>query len=240
MQKLSSIDQVWLFGSFARKNTVDESDLDVLVVGEEECVEQIEPWVRERVSFDGLIDIAHYTKKRIISLAGQGSLFIWHLKDEGIPLYEDSAWLKEVFSRMPGYGNHQDDLAVLGQLVEDVAWSVVESSNSLVFDAGVLSTAIRNTAIILTNYIGRTDYSPQSPHTLGLLEPSLKLTIARSHYEKLVECRRATERGILADNIKSDVRMLRSCISQVKRWQTKCMEYLYFRRSRNGYCSSVC
>lgn len=240
MQKLSSIDQVWLFGSFARNSTEDTSDLDVLAVCEGECVEQIEPWVREHVSFDGQIDISHYTKKRIIYLAGQGSLFTWHLKEEGIPLYEDSAWLRELFARMPSYVNHEADLAVLVQIVEDVAGSVFESSNSSIFDAGVLSTAIRNTAIILTNFIGHTDYSPQSPHTLGLLEPSLKLTIARAQYERLIECRRATERGILADSMKLDVRMLRSSIEHVKRWQIKCMEYFYCRRSRNGYCSSVC
>lgn len=240
MLTLNNIDQVWLFGSFARNNIEDASDLDLLVVCEEECDEQLENWIREQVNFDGNIDISYYTKKRIIPLAEKGSLFTWHLKDEGIPLYEDSAWLRALFARMPSYKNHIADLAILIQLVEDVMWSEFESSNSIVFDAGILSTAIRNTSIILTNYIGHTDYSPQAPHTLKLLEPRLKLPISRPQYEQLLKCRRATERGIIASQMKLDVQILRSNIEHVKRWQFKCMEYLYHRRNRNGHCSSVC
>ena len=240
MHILNNYDQVWLFGSFARDNTEDTSDLDVLVVGERECIDQIEPWVREHVSFGGQIDIAHYTKKRISSIAEQGSLFTWHLKEEGIPLYEDSNWLRELFSRMPCYKNHDSDLAILVQLVDDVARSLLKSSNSSVFDAGVLSTAIRNTAIIITNFLGHTDYSPQSPTTLGLIEPSLKLTISLSEYDQLVACRRATERGVWTDNTKMEALMLQRIIPQVNRWQTECVEYFNCKRRRNGYHSSVC
>jgi len=226
MQTAHGIDQVWLFGSYARGESEISSDIDVLFISETNCTELVERMLSEMGILQEKIDLSHYTRDGIRTLASKGALFTWHLKEEGKPLYQASSWLNELLGEMPKYNNHISDLAVLMQLINDAGESLRDSGSTAIFDAGVISTAIRNTSIILTNYLGATDFSPYAPQVLAQLEPSLEIPIPLSDYKKLLKCRHVSERGISVERLDVDVRELRKNIPKITRWQSKCVEYI--------------
>jgi predicted nucleotidyltransferase len=229
MNTLRNVDQVWLFGSYVRDELESYSDIDVLFISDDDCSEMVERIVRDRICNLNQLDISHYTQDGIANLISSGSLFTWHLKDEGKPLYEARPWLRNELDKMPPYKNHLQDLALLLHLAYEAGFSLHESPRTATFDAGILSTAMRNTAIILTNFLGHTDYSPHSPETLAYLEPLLRLPISIPEYWQLVECRQATERGNHSNTPKPNIAALMKIAHQIIDWQSMCVEYIQSR-----------
>lgn len=226
MQTISKIEQVWLFGSYARGEHKNSSDIDVLYISETECEEPVQKLMSGTEIPRDRVDFSHYTREGISTLAAKGSLFTWHLREEGQPLYQENTWLRELLDVMPKYRSHIEDLSVLVQLVKEVDKSLLHSGSTAIFDAGVLSTAIRNTGIILTNYIGVSDYSPYAPLKLSYLEPCLSLPITSTEYMRLLNCRHASERGNSVVDFHLDIHGLRGNVQKIRRWQNQCAKYI--------------
>ncbi|HEC11870.1 MAG TPA: hypothetical protein ENI80_01215 [Acidiferrobacteraceae bacterium] len=221
-----ALKQVWLFGSYARGESDLSSDIDILYVAETDCTDLVISVVSEMKMPQKRVDLSHYTREGIAGLVTRGSLFAWHLREEGKPLYEANSWLGDLFTTMPKYDNHIEDLKVLMQLVKETGESLDTSKSTVIFDAGVLSTVIRNTCIILTNYLGATDYSPYAPQKLACLEPSLKMPISSSEYVHLLKCRHISERGASVEGMHIDLFALREYVRRIDHWQNGCFSFV--------------
>lgn len=219
-----TIDQLWLFGSHARGNFDERSDVDILMISDSDDTNYVTEYFAGK--YVGKIDVSHYSYVGLLPLINKGSLFASHLKKEAIPLFQRSKKLKNLLNEMPNYCHHIADLKILKLLVEDVKLSLREKNNTFVFDAGVLGTAIRNTAIILCNYLNKDDYSPWAPLKLGSLEYMLALPISEVDYKFLQECRRLGERGGVVENKIISPNKLTELVNYIEDWQHNCVNYI--------------
>jgi predicted nucleotidyltransferase len=135
--------EVWLYGSMARGDTDDSSDVDLLVVGEDEVdFASLDLPARDRLS------ISRYSWQEIEHMAGYGSLFLHHLKREGKPLLEgDDARLRVLLASLGEYSRTEIELACFARVVDDVECAL-EGDHSVQFEMSVLGTAARHAAIL--------------------------------------------------------------------------------------------
>ena len=221
----TSIDQIWVFGSHARGDSDKCSDVDILMVSGTDETNYVTNYFAEK--YAGKIDVSYYSYDGLTPLIDKGSLFANHLKKEAIPLYQRSSRLKKLLIKMPEYSNHLEDLHTLELLVDDVKESLHAKNNSFIFDSGVLGTAIRNTAIIMSNYLGHDDFSPWAPLRLRNLECMLTMPLLDIEYRFLQDCRRLGERGgMINKSVISQEQLLDTAIS-IGHWQHNCVNYIF-------------
>jgi hypothetical protein len=79
-------DAVLLYGSHARGDATPGSDVDVL---------QIVPHRRPSYG-SGRLSVTTATKEALHELAASGSLFVLHLREEGVPVHDESGVLRDV------------------------------------------------------------------------------------------------------------------------------------------------
>jgi hypothetical protein len=135
--------EIWLYGSMARGDTDDSSDVDLLVIGEDEVdFASLDLPARDRLS------ISRYSWQEIEHMAGYGSLFLHHLKREGKPLLErDDARLQALLASLGGYSRAEIELACFTRVVDDVEYAL-DGDHSAQFEMSVLGTAARHAAIL--------------------------------------------------------------------------------------------
>ena len=188
-----TVDEVWVFGSHARGEHHDGSDVDILVVCQATTLEAraVECLRKE---FGGQIDIAHYSYAGLRILTEQGALFAWHLRHEGVPVYRRADRLEEMLGGMAPYSRHVEDLQVLAAVFDEAMRSLVDG-RTVGFDLGVVATVARNTGIIMHDLLGSRDFSPHAPLGLRCVPGAPAMPIRSSDYAQLYSFRRASERG---------------------------------------------
>ncbi len=85
---------ICIYGSVARKDQDDLSDKDVLILfdGSNGYNKMKRKWA------DGGWSVASYTPKRLKKMANAGSLFVQHLKQEGLILEDTTGILNDILS----------------------------------------------------------------------------------------------------------------------------------------------
>ena len=139
---------IWLYGSHARGLTDRFSDLDVLVVSEFQVdIDEL----RNKVQFS-LDDVAvsHYQWKEIKRMAQYGSLFLHHIKLEGVPLFESPRYKGKLRHVLDGLGNYtfaNRDVRGFQRVLEDVSESL-NAGKWEIYEMAVLGTLIRHSSIL--------------------------------------------------------------------------------------------
>jgi Nucleotidyltransferase domain len=141
--------EVWLFGSAARGDSDDRSDVDVLVAGPIESAALNElPYPTEAMS------VVHYSWTELEHMAGYGSLFLEHVRIEGRPMpTTTSSRLQTLISKMPRYTRADRELASFVRVLDDVERSI-EVDHSPEFELSVIATALRHACILGSYAIG--------------------------------------------------------------------------------------
>ncbi|HBG06922.1 MAG TPA: hypothetical protein DDY22_15560 [Geobacter sp.] len=222
-------DHVWLIGSGARGDGDPGSDIDILLISDNDSTSELKHKLEDIYRPKTNFDICFYTPPGIEAVIKGGSLFGWHVKKEGIALYDKNNWLRLCLNKIPPYNNHLNDLNLLLKLSQDIFDSLYESSLSLEYDAGVISTSIRNTCIVMTDFFGSTDFSPKSYLRLNIIAPTeLNIPLTDFEYNLLLGYRRESERGITfnAPNAPIDQSSLFDIAERVISWQINCIEFM--------------
>lgn len=109
-----SIESVCIFGSAARGSTDTLSDKDVLIVADDpKRRRQLEgKWAGEGWS------VASYSPSRIRGMVRMGSLFIQHLKTEGIVVLDNCDWLANLLHSSEPKPNYKSDFQSALQLLK--------------------------------------------------------------------------------------------------------------------------
>jgi hypothetical protein len=169
----------WLYGSQARGDADLQSDIDVLIVGEEPISWRDAPGVRRAVPGAFLspekVSPMKFTWDEIEKMADYGSLFLHHLRLEGIPLVDSSGTdlLKGVLNELPPYQRAVVELECFEAVLRDVEVSL-EGDHSPTFELAVIGAALRHAFILGCYCVGRPTFSRVSPFTVLVQTLSLQ------------------------------------------------------------------
>ena len=227
-----ALDEIWVFGSDARKESNEHSDVDILAISDVAILPTTTVDRLHRI-FGENLDIAHYSYRGLKVLTDQGSLFAWHLRHEGIPIFRKKNRLAKMLADMKPYTGHLDDLKVLATVLEEAMVSLPGRS-AFYFDLGVVATVIRNVSIIMHNLVGNYDFSPKAPMALSTVPDVPRCPISERDYAFLQSCRRATERG---ERIQGKLEACDShavVLEEVRRWLYDCIAYTNSRGGHSG------
>jgi hypothetical protein len=152
----------WLYGSHARGDADELSDIDVLVISD---------FVDENIdleSVDPIFQRASVTRYTWIELEGMvecGSLFLRHLQMEGRPLIESPSVrgrLSAALARLGRYRLANRDVQGFTQVLNDVKNSLF-CEGSVVFELATLGTVVRHASILGCAIAGQHCFSRLEP-----------------------------------------------------------------------------
>jgi predicted nucleotidyltransferase len=140
---MSSPSEMWLFGSAARGDMDELSDVDILVAGAP-C-----PRVLDRLPYSASrLSIVRYGWEELAHMAAYGSLFLHHVRLEGRPLQpETGPRLRELLEKLPPYHRADHELGSFRLVLDDVEESLA-GEPSLAFELSVIATALRHSCIL--------------------------------------------------------------------------------------------
>ena len=160
---MSASSELWLFGSVARGDTDDLSDVDVLVAGELEPQALSDlPYPKERMS------LVRYDWPELHQMAGYGSLFLHHLRLEGKLLFSPhKSELAALLEDLPPYGRAQQEISTFVRVLDDVE-SALNGDHSPEFELAVIATALRHSCILGCYAAGKPKFGRRSAFELFL------------------------------------------------------------------------
>lgn len=167
IDKLSNeinISEIYLFGSYARKDNDENSDIDILIVIDD-CNEK--EYISYKEKFAKTLHvpvewISLYRASKILRMYQYGSYFLWHIKKEGINLYSRNNQLEKLLETLPKYKNVRNDLTEYKQIVEDIEHETEESYFDIDYELSVLASLVRNTCIAIAYLNGKFDFGRNS------------------------------------------------------------------------------
>lgn len=183
-----------LYGSYARRDNDNNSDCDMCVF-----VRNGKRWDGDNsvvIDFIGgavkSINCDVYSVSMLDSMLKHGSLFLWHLKTEGIILY-GGEFLKKKFSNLKEFCNCEGELLYYRNILLDLerAQKYIFLPNEL--DLSILFTIVRNVSMVLAYKMGRPSFGRlNSYNSAKSFFPDLPIT--KLDYEFLSNCKLLYER----------------------------------------------
>lgn len=156
-----NIREIYLFGSVARGDQDEQSDVDILIIIDN-CSE--EEYIKYKKKYAAILQIpvswiSLYRIKKILKMYEKGSYFLWHLKKEGKVLYSKENELNKLFATLPRYCGMSDDIVEYQQILEDVKEECYNEYLCIEYELSVLASLVRNTCITLSYLNNRFDFS---------------------------------------------------------------------------------
>jgi len=154
---ISNILSIILYGSQARKDCDDLSDTDICIFVEkrpfkEDNIDELKVLV-PHIKIDRA-NITVYPNDVVDLMASNGSLFLWHLKFEGVVLFGESYFQSKI-KNLRKFINHADELSYHSEIYNDLlaSWKKIRIINEL--DLSILFTITRNTCMVLSHFGGK-------------------------------------------------------------------------------------
>jgi len=156
MNGTTLIHSEFLFGSSARGDDDQASDKDVLIVSN--------AWgrishIKEKYSNDGY-SVSFYPPSVFAKMCESGSLFVKHIKDEGIEIIDSSHWLKNLLETYTPKKSYAEDLKLFNQVLFTLI-RFKTSNRMRMFCADILHTYLRSYSIMTMAENGYFAFSTQ-------------------------------------------------------------------------------
>jgi len=155
---------VWLYGSRARGDADSLSDVDLLVICDAD-------WPKEKVANLFSVpegepcSISRYSWSEFRKMTEQGSLFLQHVKSEGVLLYEADECqegTKEALERLRPYRFARRDVEAFQTVLSDVREEIFHESSSA-YELAVLGTVIRHASVLGCYLLGSPCFGRTEP-----------------------------------------------------------------------------
>lgn len=155
---------VWLYGSFARGDSDELSDQDVLVVGTDR---ELNDEFRLLLGSFGIgqSSLSRYTWGEIEGMSSYGSLFLQHLKLEGRSVFEGQlvrGRLQRMLQGLGPYARARQDVRAFRMGLSEAEESL-QGGGSLPFELSVLATIVRHSCILGCYLIGKPYFGRTEP-----------------------------------------------------------------------------
>lgn len=226
---------LFLFGSDARGDLDEASDIDVLAIYPCEVQEDFRNLVRLTLSgnLGARVALAEYSRARIEEMFQEGHLFAWHLFLEAkrLPIAELEVDCSYSFPSPTPYTAGEGDALRFMTLLRSVSARLAEERiGSEIHEAGLIYLSLRNIAMSLSYSCSpQPDFSRYSPYSLstalGIRFPCEKLI-----YDALVKARHSSQRGMPAPSIA--VEELKMTVMQCCNWAELALEKFHEKRGR--------
>lgn len=157
----NNIREIYLFGSVARGDQDEQSDVDILIIIDN-CSE--EDYIKYKKQYADILQIpiswiSLYRIEKILKMHEKGSYFLWHLKQEGKMLYSKENELNNLLATLPRYCGMKDDIKEYQQILKDVKEECHNAYLCIEYELSVLASLVRNTCIMLSYLNNRFDFS---------------------------------------------------------------------------------
>lgn len=134
---------IYLFGSFARNENDEFSDLDILLVYDSAEIPDLK--IEHVIDLPKTPSISSYSVVSIKKYFLEGHLFAWHLYNEAILLRSNSNYsILQYLGPPEKYSKGNDDLEDFMKLFESIKKAVLFENFNLLFEAGNFYTFLRN------------------------------------------------------------------------------------------------
>lgn len=158
------VEAVCLFGSVARGDFDTYSDIDLLIVINDCCEEEL-ILIKEQIASE--LDMPYhwlsvYRRSSLKDLFNYGSYFLWHVKTEGKVLYSRSGFLERILKELPPYTKTKDNLLEYLAVCRDIRSSIIQDSLTYMYELAVLASIARNTCIALSFLFGKLEFGRYS------------------------------------------------------------------------------
>jgi len=192
---ISEIKAVVLFGSHARGDASCESDLDICVITKAQrmvTVDEISPYLPMPDTTH--LSLSTYGEADVNAMLEYGSLFLWHLRLEGLIVYGEEYLLPQLAS-LRQFEKHHDEIVYHQQIFNDLVAVANGQGNCNEFDLALLFTIVRNTCMVLAHKAGTPTFGRKSCYCAAAREYS-NLSLDESTYLMLSQWKMVYERGI--------------------------------------------
>jgi len=141
-----------LFGSHARGDADPSSDRDICIITRTDDFDQL-----LKIKKDASIqfntpesDLACFSLHHLKRMADKGSLFLWHLKNEGVVLDSQSNATQVILDNLKPFMGYKRELNLYRRLLADIAQQLPREDRSSELDLHVLQVICRNLSVLLT------------------------------------------------------------------------------------------
>lgn len=195
---LASVEALRIFGSTARGESDEKSDVDVLVVGpprsdelENVITKYLSKYPAERLSF------SWYSSNKVRALFREGDLFAWHLHKESWSLTSAMDILTHLGEPAP-YRDGHTTFGTFRSLLDSSERHIRADDTSPTYEAGLLYAASRNIAMALSWHTpAGLNFSRLAPFPVSEAV-DLSFPLSEMEYALLVSCRQRVQRGLPA------------------------------------------
>lgn len=144
-----AIEDIYIYGSYARGESDIYSDIDILVVintQEYKDIINIKDNMKSKLNIPRDW-ISIYSYNRIEEMKQYGAYFLWHLKLEGKKVYSRKRYLENTLKSIPKYKKCKMDLIQYNDICIDIENSVKKEQYNIYYELNVLASIVRNASI---------------------------------------------------------------------------------------------
>lgn len=184
----SNINSILLYGSYARCENDELSDIDILIVNEKD---NDKSYIITDSQGNALPEkwITVYSKTTIETMKKYTSLFLWHIKLESKFIYKRNLYLEKVLEDLPEYVNTYDDIYQYKTILKDIKDIVIDNNCTIFYELSLLASLIRNLSIAYCYLNGKKCFGRVIPvkhllkdYPIFTIEDYEKLYVFRSTY----------------------------------------------------------
>jgi uncharacterized protein len=150
--KFEYIKIIMIFGSYARKDNDKNSDIDIFILIDN-C--KFSNYIERKNNIISVLKIpadyvSIYTYDGFSLLKDKGSYFLWHLKKEGILIYDSKNEYNNLFRDLKRYNRAKEDLLEYKEICKDIINNKRYGCEEKNYDLSVLASIIRNCCITIS------------------------------------------------------------------------------------------